>query len=139
MNRRSALDLSEIEDFAIEVDSEIDSALSTSFNWPNKADGSPANNPPPSIIVVIANYMTAGLIEERSYAQNEAGGPSPNPYGVGLTRRGRAMLDEICSGGKICFELEGMSPIAQAPNQQSSFQTVSGFSGRSQVNRKGCR
>jgi|GEM_PF-4177879 hypothetical protein len=96
-NRQSVLSLEEIEAAAGLADTEIDGRIGQSHYWPKNPDGEWINDPAPSIIRNIANYLTAGTIEMQSYAQFESY-VGPNPYGKTLEKRGYQMLDAVVRG-----------------------------------------
>lgn len=113
-NKKSALSPEEIAAAAEIADVEIDLALSQRFYWPTSSAGAVLNNPAPAQIAAIANLLTAATIEMQAFAQNEAGAAIANPYGRSLERKGRAILDGLCSGSlKVPF-LEEASNIASA-------------------------
>lgn len=123
-NRKSALNLGEIEAAAAVVDPQIDAALSTRFNWP----GIFAQSEPPALIRAIANYLTAALIESQAYAQNEAGLATANPYGRYLERTGLKLLNEVVEGVKQIPDLTADNPVRGTSSASSStFEPVTGF------------
>lgn len=128
-NKKSTTSVEEIQAAAAVVDPEIDAALSAVFYWPKDSDGQIISPVPPQV-VSIANHLTAALIESQAYAHNEAGLATANPYGRYLERRGRKMLDDIVKGVTIVLGLERASPVRGSTSGKTTFETVSGFSGR---------
>jgi len=128
-NVNSALAADEITAIADDVDAEIDGLLGTVFWWPFNENGDDLRTDPPAQIVAIANFITAGLLEQQRFAQTEAGGPMANPYGKSLERQGRNMLQRII---EFRMDVPGLSAIIQVQQTQAtqSFFPVSGF-GRS--------
>jgi hypothetical protein len=114
-NKRSGMTLVELEAIGATIDAEIDARLSALFHWPVTVSGDPLNEPPPALIVSAASYLTAALIEMEAYAQNEAGGAVPNPYGRTLEKRGEALLQRIERGESIIPRLERVRQTASVP------------------------
>jgi len=109
-NRVSTLSLAEIEAAASLVDAEIDGRLSAMFWWPNNEQGEPVS-PTPAAIVALASQLTAGWIEMQTYAQNEGGGLSANPYGRTLQRLGYDALERIEAGAYLVPGLKRFGPV----------------------------
>lgn len=128
-NRKSVLDLSEIQAMAAVVDPEIDSVVSTRYYWPSDSEGQPIATVPP-LVRAIANYLTAALIEGESTAFATGAEGEQHPWGVRLDRIGRRLLARLQSGEDPVLELTPFRPgrVAAATPRLN---TVSGFSGRS--------
>lgn len=128
-NRRTALGAEEVETFAGVVESEIDAAISEHYYWPLDANGVDISGSPPAILIQISNLITAGIIEQVSYAQNEAGGAAPNPYGAMLEKRGRSILARICDGSIVIPGLQRITEIIGRASTASTYRPVSGLRG----------
>lgn len=137
-NVKGQVSLADIQLVAAVADAEIDSALHEFFSWPNGKNGQPVNNPPANEIVQVANLMTAGLLEQRSYAQVEGGESPPMvPYGAKLLASGRKLLAMITAGTRAVRGLEmdsptrGSRPPLRGQKSLSTFQLNGAFTGRS--------
>lgn len=120
INVRSGLDSAFITEMAATADAIIDAKLGEHFLWPNDADGNPVNNPPPAIVVQIANRLTASYIERTKYAINEANGqPMGNPYAASLEREAKKFLDDLVEGNLIIPSLQEVNPIRQSPSPRA--------------------
>lgn len=132
INVRSGLDSAFILEHGETVDAMIDAKLGEAYYWPTDSSGNAVNNPPPTLIVKIANKLTAAAIERTKYAVNEANGQiQGNPYAASLEREGKKILEDLVNGDMILPELAEVRPIRQSASPPS-FTPVrgSGFSGR---------
>lgn len=78
---------------ALAVDDEIDGRLATVYDWPaTKTD------PLQSRIQSVANLMTAGRLEQSSYAQVEGAQEQKLSYGRILELQGIKLLNQIVAG-----------------------------------------
>lgn len=102
----------QIAAFASVVDAEIDSALFAIYGWPYDSNGA-VITPTPTVIITIANLMTAGWIEASAYAQQQGGESEPqNPFGGRLLAAGRKLLQLVCEGKRDIPELTEPTRIA---------------------------
>lgn len=132
INVRSGLDSAFILEHGETVDAMIDAKLGEAYYWPTDSSGKPVNDPPPTLIVKIANKLTAAAIERTKYAVNEANGQiQGNPYAASLEREGKQILEALVAGDMILPELAEVRPIRQSA-APPSFTPVrgAGFTGR---------
>lgn len=130
INVRSGLDAAFIAEMAATADAIIDAKLGEHFLWPLDANGNAVNNPPPAIVVQIANRLTASYIERTKYAINEANGqPMGNPYAASLEREAKKFLDDLVEGNLIIPALQEVNPIRQSPSPKA-FHDIQGTSPR---------
>lgn len=125
MNRVSNLSLQEIQAVAAIVEPEIDSRIGSVYYWPNNEAGVPITVIP-VLVKTISNYLVAGLIEKKSYAQNEAGQMTPNPYGVALEKRGDKLLQDVIAGLIIVPGLQRYNQVSGS-NPPDQFRHVHGL------------
>lgn len=115
INVRSGLESAFITEHGETVDAIIDAKLGEHFYWPTDANGDPVNNPAPTIVVKIANKLTAAAIERTKYAVNEANGNiQGNPYAASMEREAMKMLEALVAGDMIIPELAEVRPIRQS-------------------------
>lgn len=120
INVRSGLDSAFITEHGETVDAFIDAKLGETYYWPTNALGVLVNNPPPTLIVKIANKLTAAAIERTKYSINEANGAiQGNPYAASMEREGMKMLDALVAGDMILPELGEVLPIRQSASPPS--------------------
>lgn len=128
INVRSGIDLAFITEMAATADALIDAKLGEHYYWPTGPDGRPVNDPPPPIIVQIANRLTAAYIERTKFAINEANGQiQGNPYAASLEREAKKMLEDLRNGELVIPQLVETTMIRQSPSPKS-FHEVSGIS-----------
>lgn len=91
---------------ALGVDDEIDGRLATVYDWP-----ATATDPVQARIRSVANLMTAGRLEQSSYAQVEGQQEPKLSYGRILELQGLKLLDQIVSGKIYVPGLDRYIPV----------------------------
>jgi hypothetical protein len=120
INVRSGLDSAFIAEMGATADAIIDSKLAEHFSWPQSPSGAYVNNPPPALVIQIANRLTASYIERTKYAINEANGqPMGNPYAASLEREAKKFLDDLVNGELVIPSLVEVNPIRQSASPQA--------------------
>ena len=131
INVRSGLASDFILEHGETVDEIIDAKLGEVFWWPISREGVDLRVTPPTIIIKIANRLTAAYVERTKYAVNEANGNiMGNPYASNLEKSAMAMLTSIAEGNMIIPALEENIPIRQSASPPT-FVPPSGRSGGS--------
>lgn len=112
-NRISSLSDDEIAEAAVVVDAEIDGAVSDVYYWPVNEHGVDISGSAPQLMVTIANYLTAAVIEQQSFAHNADNEAQLSPLGARLDRTGRAMLAKVVDG-TYHLPLSRVAPLSGA-------------------------
>lgn len=107
---------------ALAVDAEIDGMLATVYDWPAQAD-SPVQEP----IRSVANLMTAGRLEQSSYAQVEGEQTQKLSYGRILELQGMQLLKKIVSGAVYVPGID--RTIAVASSTPTKVNDTKGYAG----------
>ena len=86
-------------------DAQIDADLGNYFFWPYSNTDAPLNNPPPAYVQQMANWYTAAIIENMSYAQVQGfkdvsldGDSSNTTYGRYCAQMYKCMLRSLVKG-----------------------------------------
>lgn len=128
-NVRTALSTADILAVGANVNAEIDAILAQHFEWPTRG-GVAINDPPPAMVVVAANYLTAGWVESQKFSVNEAGLSVLNPYARRLMEHGYGVLQQIADGKISVPELVRFTEVAQSAPPDAFYPAVSVGGGR---------
>lgn len=103
-------------------DAKIDAALGNYFYWPFSSTDVLLNDPPPAFVSVMANWLTAAIIESMQYAQVQGfsdvslnDGSSNTTYGRYCYYQYNCMMRDLIRGAALVSSLVRYSSMGMTP------------------------